>query len=141
MPFCEDYALRSTSASNSLLKETGDGTLATSPSTEKCSLIIIYALVIILTPDTCLPPFLWLYCKANLLTRVCEQRPLWVPPIYLCFPACDFQGCVRLPQVALLGPGFQTAADKICRKYCPAVWKGVVHSSRNQMHEFLLEAL
>lgn len=82
-----------------------------------------------------------LSCRANLLTRVCEWRQLRVPLIYLCFPARDFQGRVRLPQAALLGPGFQAAADKICRKYCPAVWKGVVHSSRSQMHGLLLKAL
>lgn len=46
VPFCDYFSLESVVASNSLLKEASDGTLATSPSTKKFSLIIICALVI-----------------------------------------------------------------------------------------------
>jgi len=37
VPFCDYFSLKSVVASNSSLKETSDGTLATSPSTEKFS--------------------------------------------------------------------------------------------------------
>lgn len=46
VPSCDYFSLKSVIASNSLLKETSDGTLATPPSTKKFCLIIIHAFII-----------------------------------------------------------------------------------------------